>query len=62
MLFFLFFSIPIAAVSGVVAWMSWRARHKGVAFTMAGICAVFSGISLTIIVVSLFFYQAWQTG
>jgi len=59
---FLLLSIPIAAISGLVAWRSWRARHKGVAFTMAGICVAFSAISLTIIIMSLFFYEVWQTG
>jgi len=58
---FLLLSVPISLIAGFVAWMSWRARHRGVAFTMAGISIIFTGISLAIIIVGLFFYEALQT-
>lgn len=53
--------LPIAILSGLLAWMTWRAKHRQVAFIMGGICLVCSGISLFIIFGSLFFVQALQT-
>jgi len=57
---FLILSVPLAILGAVLAWMSWRARHRQVALVMVSICLVFSLLSVAIILGGLFFYQALQ--
>lgn len=58
---FLILLVPIAILGAIVAWMCWRAKQRQVAFIMAGISLVCSGLSIGIIVASLFFYQALES-
>jgi len=57
---FLILLIPIAILGAVLAWMSWRVRHRRVALVMAGISLVSSALSVAILVAGLFFYETLQ--
>jgi len=58
---FLILLVPIAILGAVVAWLCWKARQRQVAVIMASISLVCTGLSLGIIVASLFFYEALQS-
>jgi uncharacterized membrane protein YozB (DUF420 family) len=57
---FLILLIPLAILGAVLAWMSWRVRHRQVALVMAAISLVSSILSVAIIMTGLFFYDALQ--
>jgi len=52
--------IPIALLTAIVAWLSWRARHPQVALTMAGISLLCSGLSVVTIVAGVYFYEVLE--
>ena len=55
---FLLFLVPMAILGALLAWMSWRARHRQVALTMAGVCLVCTLLSLGILVAGFVLYEA----
>lgn len=57
---FLILLVPLAILGAVLAWMSWRVRHRQVALVMAAISLVSSILSVAIIMTGLFFYDALQ--
>ncbi|BCA79688.1 hypothetical protein [Desulfuromonas sp. AOP6] len=57
---FLLLLIPIAILCAILAWLSWRARHRKVALVMVGISLFSSTICIVTIIGSVFFYQALE--
>lgn len=57
---FLLLLVPLAVLCAVLAWMSWRARHRQVALIMAGVSLVCSGLSVGIILAAIILYDAVQ--
>ena len=55
---FLLLLVPLALLGAVLAWMSWRARQRRVALTMAGISLVCTLLSLGILVAGFVLYAA----
>jgi hypothetical protein len=49
--------LPIAILSACLAWLSWRARHRQVAFVMTCICLVCSGLAIGAVLAGVFFYE-----
>lgn len=57
---FLLLLVPLALLCAVLAWMSWRARHRQVALVMAGVSLVCTGVSAGIILAGIFLYESLQ--
>lgn len=55
---FLLLLIPMTLLGAVLAWMSWRARHRRAALVMAGICLVCSVLSVILLIASFLLYEA----
>lgn len=57
---FLVLLVPMALLGAILAWMSWRARHRRVALVMAGLSLVCSGVSAVLLLAGLFLCRALQ--
>lgn len=55
---FLLLLIPMALLGAILAWMSWRARHRRAALVMAGVSLVCTVLSAGILLGSLLLFQA----
>ncbi|MDW7646379.1 MAG: hypothetical protein SCI25_15225 [Desulfuromonadales bacterium] len=57
---FLMLLIPLAILCSILAWLSWRARHRKVALVMVGISLFSTSICVVTIISSIYFYQALE--
>ncbi|HKK01799.1 MAG TPA: hypothetical protein VJ955_06485 [Desulfuromonadales bacterium] len=56
----LFLLVPMTLLCAVLAWMSWRASHRRVALTMAGVSLVCLILSAGTVWGSYYLYEALQ--
>jgi hypothetical protein len=55
---FLLLLLPMALLGTVLAWLSWRARHRRAALVMAGVSLVCAILSAGVLLAGLFLYQS----